>query len=103
MKQTKHTGTMKKTILTAVIFFLLGGTLATLVLFDRIQNMYKAGYNSGKIDGGFEVIEFLKEGIQNDITNKNVVETEKYLPVKYKGISIVEIDGVKTVEIIGIE
>ena len=100
MKQTKHTGTMKKTIFTAIIFFLLGGTLASGILFARIHNMYKVGYNSGKIDGGLEVTEFLKEGIQNDTTNKNVVETEKYLPVKHKGISIVEIDGVKTVEII---
>ena len=91
---------MKKTIFTAVGFFFLGAVVATLILFSQIQNRYNVGYNDGKIDGGFRVLTFLKKSVQNDTIKKEVIQTKKYLGVKYKGIYVIKIDGVETVKII---
>lgn len=83
-------------IIITIISFVLGGIIAILVLYPQIQNRYKIGHNAGRLDGGFEVINFLEENVQNN-TAKEKVDLEKYLDFKDARISIVEIDGIKTI------
>lgn len=87
---------MKKTIITSIIAFILGAVLASLVLLPQIENRYTIGHNQGFLDGGFEVIHFLNENIQNANEDK-AIDLNKHFPFKCTSISVVEINGVKTV------
>lgn len=68
-----------------------------LMLHSRIQTRYDNGYNNGFIQGGFEVIHFLEEHVQNE--NKEAEVSTTHLDFKYARISVVEIDGVITIHI----
>lgn len=87
---------MKKLIITASATFILGVLAASLVLWPQINNRYVIGHNAGKLDGGFEVVNFLKKNVQNSDMER-AIELNKSLGVKYVSISVVEINGVKTV------
>ncbi|MGZ2369464.1 hypothetical protein ACXR6G_06730 [Ancylomarina sp. YFZ004] len=87
---------MKKIIVTAIIAFVLGGALASLILLPQIENRYTIGHNQGFLDGGFEVIGFLDENLQNTNEDK-AIDLNKHLSFKYISISLVKINGVKTI------
>lgn len=86
-----------KNILRHFITFIVGGLLVGLMLHSRIQTRYDNGYNNGFIQGGFEVIHFLEEHVQNE--NKEAEVSTTHLDFKYARISVVEIDGVITIHI----
>lgn len=86
-----------KNILRHFITFVAGGLLVSLVLHSRIQTRYDNGYNNGFIDGGFEVIHFLEEHVQNE--NKEAEAPTTHFDFKYARISVVEIDGVTTIHV----
>lgn len=89
---------MKKNIFIAIIFCLIGGVLASLILIPQIKNRYEMGYNNGYTTGKFEVMNFLKENVKNtQFTSEEIKAYYQYLSVKYASISVVEINGVKTI------
>ena len=88
---------MKKYV-AIVLAFILGAGVSTMLLFHQIQNRYDMGFNAGHSSGVFKVIHFLDENIEND-SSKEIIDLGKHINYKYKRISIIEIDGVKTVTI----
>ncbi len=76
---------------------LLGAAVVAGLLFHQIQNRYDIGVNSGFIAGGHHVITFLESHLKNDITSENSVDLGEYLDHKATRLSLVEINGVKTI------
>ena len=85
---------MKK-YLTLGLCFVLGGLLAASILFHQIRNRYEMGYNTGYVQGGMDIVRFLDENISND--NRAATTFGIFHDHKDARISIVEINGVKTV------
>lgn len=99
---TSYLGLQKmniKSLLILILGSLIGGGIVAIALFPQIENRYAMGVNTGYIQGGNDVIEFLDKHINNDIENRNLKNLETYLDHKISRISIVEIDGIKTVSI----
>ena len=55
---------------------LIGAVITAFILYPQIQNRYKIGFNTGYIQGGNIVIEFLSENIHNNIQDKTVKKLE---------------------------
>ena len=88
---------MKKLFL-IIIGFILGATVCAFILIPQIQNRYEIGRNQGQLDGGFAVIDFLNNNLKNDLSEE-VVDTDRYLDFKDARIFVIEINGIKTIQI----
>ena len=86
-----------KNILLILLGALLGGALVARLMYHQIQNRYDIGVNTGFISGGHHVITFIKSQVKNDISNKISVDLGKYLDHKATRLSVVEINGIKTI------
>ena len=89
---------MKKNIIIVLFSFLIGSIITSFLFYSFIENQRNAGYNNGYITGKFEVLNFLKENIQNTKFSKEEIKVlNQQLSVKYASISVVEINGIKTI------
>lgn len=86
---------MRKQIITSIIFFVFGACISGLFLWNQIENRYKIGHNAGILEGKFQMMDFLKKNVQN--TSENTKELDIHFQVKYADISVIEINGIKTV------
>ena len=91
-----------KQLLVAFIGFMIGTILTGLFLYQFISSQKNQGYNTGYLVGGFSVIKFLDKNIQNNL-NSQITDLGIYHQHKYVSISIVEINGVKTIQINGLD
>jgi len=91
-----------KQLLVAFIGFIIGTILTGSFLYQFIDSQKNQGYNTGYLDGGFSIITFLDKNIQNNLDSQ-ITDLEVYHRHKYVGISVVEINGVKTIQISGMD
>ena len=93
---------MKKSYKQLLVGFILGTILTGSFLYQFISNQRNQGYNTDYLAGGFSIIKFLDKNIQNDLDNQ-ITDLERYHQHKYVSISVVEINGVKTIQISGMD
>jgi hypothetical protein len=77
----------------------IGGGMVATIMYHQINNRYTMGFNTGFIHGGNKIIEFLDTHIENELTGKKVKVLNKYLDHKVSRISVLNINGVKTITI----
>jgi hypothetical protein len=78
---------------------IIGTVITAFILYPQIGNRYKMGVNTGYIQGGNTVIEFLAKHINNDTQGKQLVELNEFLHHKASTLSVIEINGVKTISV----
>jgi len=76
---------------------LVGAIITASLMYYQIQNRYDIGVNSGFIAGGQRIITFLKLHVKNEEAAKNSIALGKHLDHKATRLSVVEIDGIKTI------
>ena len=82
-------------ILVAGLF--IGFTLATMFLYPQVQNRYKMGQNNGYISGAAHVMSFVAKSVApNKKLKDKVTKTNEFLDHKASRLSVVEINGVRT-------
>ncbi len=82
----------------------LGGGIVATLMYPQIQNRYTMGVNTGYINGGNHIIDFLAKNINNQKSSnepqkRKVIDLNTYLHHKVSTISVLEIDGVKTISV----
>jgi len=82
------------------IGLIIGSLLTGLFLYKYIESQKQQGYNTGYLDGVFSIVTFLDKNIQNNLDSQ-ITDLEVDYRYKYVGISVVEINGVKTIQISG--
>lgn len=85
---------MKNSILLILISFALGGTLVGFSMFSQIENRYEIGKNQGYLTGATDVFKFIQKNVKNN--ESNIKELGYFFDLKASRISVVEINGVKT-------
>jgi hypothetical protein len=90
---------MTKNLTLITLGIIIGGIITAALMFSQIKNRYTIGVNTGYINGGNTVIEFLAKHINNDTQGKHLVELNEFLHHKDSSLSVIEIGGVKTIEI----
>ena len=89
---------MKKHLLYAFIGLIVGSILTGLFMSQFISSQRNQGRNEGVLNGKIEIWEFLDKNINNDSLNTELKETGKYYDFKDIRISVVEINGVETIQ-----
>ncbi len=82
----------------------LGGGIVATLMYPQIQNRYTIGVNTGYINGGNHIIDFLAKNISNkessiETKKRKAIDLNTYLHHKASTISVVEIDGIKTINV----
>jgi len=85
-------------ILYAFIGLIVGAILTGLFMSQFIYSQRNQGRNEGALNGKIEIWEFLDKNINNDSLNTELKETGKYYDFKDIRISVVEINGVETIQ-----
>jgi len=85
-------------ILYVFIGLIVGSILTGLFLSQYISNQREQAHYKGTLNGKIELWEFLDKNIQNNSLNIELKETGKYYDFKDIRLSIVEINGVKTIQ-----
>jgi len=77
----------------------VGGFIVTTLTFYQISTRYMMGVNTGYIHGGNTIIQFLEKHIINENTTKEVTVSSVFLDHKSSRITVIDIDGIKTIRI----
>jgi hypothetical protein len=85
-------------ILYTFIGLIVGSILTGLFMFQFISSQRNQGRNEGALNGKREIWKFLGKNIKNDSLNAKLKETGKYYDFKDIRISVIEINGVETIQ-----
>jgi hypothetical protein len=88
-----------KNLLLITLGIAIGVVITAAIMFSQIKNRYTMGVNTGYIQGGLTVIEFITKNINNDTQGKKVTELNTFLHHKASTLSVIEINGVKTISV----
>jgi len=88
-----------KLFIYTALSFITGVIFSVVFLHSYINSQRNQGRHEGALNGKREVLDFLAENITNTTTNKEVKKLDQYYNFKDYGISIIEINGVKTLKI----
>ena len=78
---------------------ILGSIITGMILSQFISSQRNQGRNEGALSAKREVFEFLKGNVKNSLYNKKVVKNDIHYSFKYYRISVIEIDGVQTIQL----
>lgn len=87
-----------KRIIIPIICFLLWIITTSSILYYQIENRYVIWQNAWYLDWARDVFEFLDTNIPEFEENK-VTTTGENFGFKYYNIAVIEVDGVRTVEL----
>ncbi len=90
----KHLGKL----LFITIGIIIGSIVTGLLMNEYISSQRAQGYNDGSLDASVKIYDFLKENVKNDTLSKKAIELNKRFTFKYFTLSVVEINGVRTVQ-----
>jgi hypothetical protein len=85
-------------ILYTFLGFIVGSIFTGLFMSQFISSQRNQGRNEGALNGKIEIWEFLDKNIKIDSLNTELKETGKYYDFKDIRISVIEINGVETIQ-----